>query len=198
MASSSPSPSFDNPGSNVLPPAYLAHVVLRTNQLQVMSSFYKKFLGATVSYENERASFLRFDEEHHRIALIDIPGTTKKDSNSCGLEHVAFTYRTLTDLALSYLQRKEHGFRPYFCINHGPTTSIYYYDPDGNQLETQVDNFDTVEEAVAFVDSPEFDANPVGTEFDPEEMVKRIQSGEDDRSIKKRVESGPREIFSFG
>ncbi|KAJ9607644.1 hypothetical protein H2200_007722 [Cladophialophora chaetospira] len=191
------SPSLDSPGSKVLPPAYLAHVVLRTNKLQAMSSFYQKFLGATVTYENDRASFLRFDQEHHRIALLGIPGTADKNPKSCGLEHIAFTYRTLTDLALSYLQRKQNGFEPYFCVNHGPTTSIYYHDPDGNQLETQVDNFDTLEEATAFVDSPEFAANPVGTDFDPEELVRRIQSGEDDKLIKKRVESGPKEIFSF-
>lgn len=39
--------------------------------------------------------------------------------------------------------------------NHGPTTSLYYRDPDGNQIETQVDNFETAEEATAFMNSPE-------------------------------------------
>jgi hypothetical protein len=33
------------------------------------------------------------------------------------------------------------------------TTSLYYADPDGNQIELQVDNFATPEEGTAFIES---------------------------------------------
>ena len=79
-------------------------------------------------------------------------------------------------------------------VNHGPTTSIYYRDPDGNELETQVDNFDTIEATNKFMSGPEFAENPIGTDIDIEEMIRRLQSGEDDASLKKRVEIGPREV----
>jgi len=55
---------------------------------------------------------------------------------------------------------------------------MYYADPDGNQVELQVDNFDTIEEGVAFMESESFARNPVGVPFDPEAWIKRLQAGE--------------------
>ena len=126
------------------------------------------------------------------MAIIALPGTLPPVPNSTGLLHFALTFPSLTDLTLAYLQRKAHGIEPYWCINHGPTTSIYYRDPDGNDVETQVENFDTLEEACEFMDGPLYKENPIGTDFVPEELIKRLQSGEDERVIKKRVEIGPR------
>jgi len=37
-----------------------------------------------------------------------------------------------------------------------------------------------------------FQENPLGTDFDPEDLIRRLQSGEDETSIKKRIEIGPR------
>lgn len=180
--------------SRVKSPSKLAHVVLRTGNYQEMIKFYKLFLGAEVSYENDFLCFLRYDDEHHRIAIIGLPGTSPKVLGSSGLEHTAFTFDSLDDLLLSYQQRKDLGIEPVWCVNHGPTTSMYYNDPDGNQIETQVDNFDTVEEANDFMASKYFAENPIGTDFDPEEVRKRLASGESPQSIKKRVEIGPRSL----
>lgn len=69
-------------------------------------------------YENEMLAFLTYDEEHHRIALLQIPETKNKDPQTCGLEHIAFTFNTLTDLLLSYRQRKKRGIR------FGPSTTV--------------------------------------------------------------------------
>jgi len=69
-------------------------------------------------------------------------------------------------------------------------------DPDGNHIETQVDNFDTNEETNAYLTSEEFLVNPLGVDFDPEQLVQRLKSGEDHASIKKRPESGPRGLDS--
>lgn len=176
----------------------LAHVGLRTGNFKTMVDYYKNFLGAEASFENEMVSFLRYDEEHHRIAIVGIPGTSPRAKETAGVEHMAFTFATLDDLALTYRQRKELGILPSVCINHGPTTSIYYTDPDGNQIETQVDNFDTAEAANEFMASEAFAGNPVGTDFDPEELIKRLANGESHAVIKKRVEIGARGIDSFG
>lgn len=157
-----------------------------------MAEFYKTFLGGHATHENDFVSFITYDDEHHRIAILAAPSTTPKVLGSAGLEHVAFTFPTLDNLALAYQQRKEHGIEPLWCVNHGPTTSIYYKDPDGNQIETQVDNFDSIEEADRFMASKEFAENPIGTDFDPDELIKRLKAGEDHASIKKRIESGPR------
>lgn len=103
---------------------------------------------------------------------------------------MAFGFASLDDLALAYRQRKARGITPSWCVNHGITMSIYYSDPDGNMVETQVDSFDSNEEATAYMLSEEFKENPVGTEVDPEELVRRLQAGEDRAEIRKR--DGPR------
>jgi len=131
---------FDNPPPKVISPSKLAHIVLRTSKFPEMVEYYKNFLGATATYENNFLSFLTYDDEHHRIAIIYVPGTGPKNRLLSGLEHIAFTFDNLTDLSVAYLQRKQRGIVPFWAVNHGPTTSIYYQDPDGNQIETQVDN----------------------------------------------------------
>ncbi|KAI8964599.1 Glyoxalase/Bleomycin resistance protein/Dihydroxybiphenyl dioxygenase [Daldinia sp. FL1419] len=183
-----------NPPGKVISPCSLAHVVLRTRQFKPMVEFYKTFLGAEIVGDFESLAFLTYDDEHHRIAIASIPTCGDKVRMSAGLDHIAFSFRTLDDLATAYSQRKAHGILPVWCVNHGPTTSMYYQDPDGNILETQVDNFDTVEEPTKFMMGPEFAQNPVGVDFDPEDLIKRIRSGEPESEIKKRPNVGPREF----
>jgi catechol-2,3-dioxygenase len=178
----------------VLSPAAFVHVVLKTNNFRLLVDFYKKFLGAHSAYENDFAAFLSYDEEHHRVAIVKVPGDTPKTHSPCGLEHMAFAFKTLDDLFKAYQQRKRLGITPVWCVNHGPTTSMYYKDPDGNKIETQVDNFDSADEANDFMMSKEFAENPIGTDFDPEDHIARLWRGEDHASIKKRVEIGPRGI----
>jgi catechol 2,3-dioxygenase-like lactoylglutathione lyase family enzyme len=188
---------FDNPGTAVKSPSKLAHVVLRTSDIKTMVQFYTTFLGASVIHENSMLAFLSYDEEHHRIAIAQIPGTQSKVKKSCGLEHIAFTFDSLTDLMLAYRQRKQSGIMPKWCVNHGPTTSLYYQDPDGNQLETQVDNYEDPHDATKFMASKEFMENPIGVDFDPEEMIERLQRGESDESLRKRADIGPRGLPDF-
>jgi hypothetical protein len=73
---------------------------------------------------------------------------------------------------------KSNHIEPHWCINHGPTTSLYYHDPDGNQIELQVDNFTTIEQANAFIGSSVFQENPIGVEFNPERLLERYENGD--------------------
>ena len=188
---------FDTPSSKVLSPTVLAHVVLRTANLQSMTAFYTTFLGGTITHSNEMIAFITYDHEHHRIALIGIPDATPKVPKSCGLEHIAFSFPDIPSLLLAYRQRKARGIEPLWSVNHGPTTSVYYRDPDGNMLETQVDNFESVDEATKFMVSEHFAENPIGTDFDPEEYIRRLKAGEDEGELKKRVEIGARGLPDF-
>lgn len=176
----------------VRPPQHLAHVVLRSPNFKASVAFYKAFFGGKATYQNRMLSFITYDHEHHRIAIANVPSAEPKNKKSAGLEHIAFTYDKLEDLLVAYRQRKSIGMEPIWCTNHGVTLSIYYQDPDGNQLETQVDVFDTVEETNAFMDSEEFAENPIGVDFDPEDIIRRFKSGEPEKSILKRERNGPR------
>jgi catechol-2,3-dioxygenase len=188
---------FDDFGKTVLSPTVLAHVVLRTANVERMTDFYTTFLGGKITHSNDMITFITYDHEHHRIALANIPDTTPKVRSSCGLEHIAFTFPDISSLLLAYRQRKAQDILPVWSVNHGPTTSIYYKDPDGNMLETQVDNFDTADEATMFMVSKHFSENPIGTDFDPEDYISRIKSGEDENLLKKRVEIGARGFPDF-
>jgi hypothetical protein len=54
---------------------------------------------------------------------------------------------------------------------------MYYADPDGNQMEFQVDVFETSEEALEFMCGPTMAENPVGVEYDPEEWLAQHKAG---------------------
>ncbi|KAG7097667.1 hypothetical protein E1B28_004993 [Marasmius oreades] len=182
-----------NGTSKVVSPSKLAHVVLRTNKFEEQREFYKVFLGGYEVHGNDFITFITYDEEHHRIALLKTPGTKDKDFESCGLDHIAFTFETIKDLCMAYRQRKELGIEPGWCVNHGPTTSMYYRDVDGNTIETQIDNFDDPEEATRYMSRPEFAENAMGTDFDPEELCAAVlDRGEDEAKFKMPMPSGPR------
>ena len=97
---------------------------------------------------------------------------------AAGTDHVAFTYAELGDLFQTYRRLKAAGIEPYWCINHGPTISFYYKDPDGSRIELQVDTMPSNDAIEAWMRSGEFAANPIGVVFDPEEMAARYEAGE--------------------
>ena len=45
--------------------------------------------------------------------------------------------------------------------------------------------------------SKHFAENPIGTDFDPEEYIRRLKAGEDEGELKKRVEIGARGLPDF-
>ncbi|KAJ5950517.1 Glyoxalase/Bleomycin resistance protein/Dihydroxybiphenyl dioxygenase [Penicillium vulpinum] len=175
-------------------PVRLAHVVLRTTpeNFLTMTEFYKKFLGGQASWENDVLSFITYDDEHHRIAIAALPNVGPRNPKTCGLEHISFTFNSLEELLVAYRQRAAQGVSPIWTVNHGVTVSMYYRDPDGNQLETQVDCFQDIEEINAYMTGPEMAENPLGVEFDPEEMIRKLQEGIPEAELLKRPSIGPR------
>ncbi len=158
-------------------PIKLAHVVFRTGRLAEMLDWYCTVLEARVAYANDFVAFLTYDDEHHRVAFANLGATEQPAANTRGLEHVAFTYATLGDLLDTYERLKGLAITPYWTINHGPTTSLYYRDPDGNQVELQIDNC-SLAEADAFVRSETFAKNPIGVPFDADALLQRFRNGE--------------------
>ena len=191
-------------------PSAFAHAVLRTtnDNYEAMVRFYIEMLQAEIVIETEEFTMLRYDFEHHRIAIVKMPHVTAQEASpfTAGLDHLAYTYATLTELARIYraLAQLEKPILPIWCVNHGMTTSMYYRDPDGSKVELQVDNFDTPEEADAFMTGHLFVSNPIGTDFDPNEWSEKILSKmhddgseglsvEEAKVIKTRKEIGPRD-----
>jgi catechol-2,3-dioxygenase len=159
-------------------PAKFAHAVFKTGRFDDMQRWWCTVLEARVVFGNPFIAFLTYDDEHHRIALVNDSTLTAREERSAGLEHLAYTYASLGDLLTTYERLKTSGITPYWCINHGPTTSMYYRDPDGNQVELQVDNFPTAEALDAFFRSGSFKKNPIGVEFDPQRLLERFRQGD--------------------
>ena len=149
----------------------LAHVVLRTPQLEIMRDWYALVLGADVVYENAQGCFLTFDEEHHRIALICDPHATAIDRAQAGLDHIAFAFASLDELIGRFEQLAAADVHPIWEVDHGPTTSLYYRDPDDNRVELQIDNFDSPDETAAYFRSEAFNENPVGETIEFRNLV---------------------------
>jgi catechol-2,3-dioxygenase len=162
----------------VAKPRQLAHVVRRTQRFDEMVRWYCTVLGAEVVHSDGMLAFLTYDQEHHRIAIATIPGLEEQQPMAAGTDHVAFTFGDLGDLFHTYRRLKAVGIEPYWCINHGPTTSMSYKDPDGSKVELQVDNLPSAEAIDAWMRSGEFAANPIGVVFDPEDLLARWEAGE--------------------
>ena len=165
-------------------PQRLAHVVFKTPRPQEMIDWYTRTLDAVLVFRDKRVAFLTYDEEHHRIALVTVPAPLrlparvwKLHRKVFGVDHVAFTYPSLEALVANHRRLVDHGITPVWCINHGPTTSMYYEDPDGNRLELQVDNFDSNEALMDWIGGGEFDSNPIGVEFDPDVLERLVRAG---------------------
>jgi len=158
-------------------PASLAHFVRKTTRFPEMVEWYKNVLEAEIVFSNEMLAFLTYDDEHHRVAIAAIPGLVDPPPNTTGTDHVAFTYANLDDLIHTYKRLKQEGITPFWAINHGPTTSLYYKDPDGSSIELQIDNFATVEETDKWFRSGTFQENPIGVVFDPDELVAKHEAG---------------------
>ena len=158
-------------------PALFAHFVLRSSNMQPMVDWYSTVLNMHVVKRNDFITFLTYDDEHHRLAIVNIPDLHKPDQRSWGLAHVAYTFRTVGELLSTYRRLKKAGIEPYRPIHHGPTLSMYYHDPDGNSVEMQVDCFKTKAETSAYFQTESFTRNPIGVDFDPETLVAAYERG---------------------
>ena len=163
-------------------PVKFVHVVYRTRRFQEMIRWYENVFAAKVQYQNPVLAFLTYDDEHHRFAFANLEilqpeGAENDRQGSIGVDHVAYTYRSLSELFDNYVQLKEQSIMPYWCIHHGITVSMYYGDPDGNQMEFQVDSFPSNDQANEFMRGLGFDTNPIGVEYDPEDWLAQMKAG---------------------
>ena len=164
-------------------PSSLVHVVYRTRRFEEMLTWYAAVFGARIQYRNPALAFLTFDDEHHRFAFADL-GVIRPDEHDrddrgmIGVDHVAWEYGSLRDLLENYAELKAQGIAPYWAVNHGMSASLYYADPDGNQMEFTVDAFDTKAEASAYFHSSQIEENPVGVEYDPDDWLSRLRGGQ--------------------
>jgi len=158
-------------------PVKFAHIVIHTGRYAQMQHFYKTLLLASSAYCDDIADFIRYDDEHHRVVLVNRAGFVDAPEGVNRTHHIAFTYQTLGELLGTFQRMAEKDIQPVWCINHGITTSIYYSDPDGTLVETQYDNLDN-DACDLFMQSDYFKVNTLGVDFDPHLLRRRYERGD--------------------
>ena len=166
-------------------PAEFAHVVFRTAQPEVMIDWYCNVLNMKVVLRHRIINFLTWDDSQDRIAILNDPAVRPKPAGITGLDHVAFSFKSISQLTEIYRRLKAKSVLPYRSMNHGVSSSMYYRDPDGNQIELTVPNHATLEKMNAWLASGDFDENPIGVPADPEEWCRRVDAGESDENLRK-------------
>jgi len=180
---------------NIARPSKFAHVVYRTRRFEEMLRWYQTVFGAKVQFQNPGLAFLTYDDEHHRFAIANMSvlkpdGSETERVGDIGIDHVAYTYSSIGELFENYAFLKESGITPYWSVHHGITVSMYYADPDGNQMEFQVDCLPHGTDPGDFM-AESFAKNPIGVEYDPDEWLARLRSGTAESELLTRTTHEP-------
>ena len=127
-------PAKDSDATFVAPRAAgitgFAHVALRSNDPVRDEAFWTGVLGARVSDRIGNAPMLRFDEAHHRVALLP--------AKRPGIQHIAHQVGSLDDVMRAWYFFGESGARIVLGPCREPTsTAIYLHfeGPDGMVFE---------------------------------------------------------------
>jgi catechol 2,3-dioxygenase len=120
----------------------IAHVVLKVRDLARSRRFYTEVLGMDVMGEVPGVVFLSNGRrDHHELGLAEIgAGAPDAPPHAVGLVHVAFRLRNEEELRAAYAELQANGVEISYTVNHGVTKSVYFFDPDRNELELYVDN----------------------------------------------------------
>jgi len=118
----------------------IGHVVLKVIDFERSIDFYTRVMGFMVSdvYPDSmmpgRMAFLRFNEDHHGIALV---GGAEEESRSKELHHMAFEVATLDDVFKARTHLERHGVKIAYEGRRraGAQIAVEFSDPDGHRLE---------------------------------------------------------------
>lgn len=174
-----------------VPPAAFAHFVVKTAQPDKIIDWYRTVLSARIVHRNDHLCFMTYDDEHHRLAVLTMPDAVPQLPAGAGVHHVAYSHASLRNLLSNYRRLKGEGILPVWCVNHGPTVSMYYQDPDGTAVEFQVDALPTTAELQAYFQGDDFRSNPIGVAYDPEEMIARFDRGVPESELLRRPPGPP-------
>jgi catechol-2,3-dioxygenase len=166
----------------------ISHLVFNTANYEAMKQWYLDVLEAKIGVEtsDHSACFLQTDESHHRIGMFNVAKTDESaamtapgaaDVGSLSRQnHFAFEYPTLAELFETHARLAGSSILPAVSLNHGPTMSIYYQDPDRNILELFYDTQYTEQQIADFYaggDRYVLSAIP----FDPTQLREELRTG---------------------
>lgn len=128
----------------------IAHVVISVRNLEKSRDFYTRVLGLQVMGTMPGVIFMAANgRDHHEIAIGEIgPQAPNAKPTDIGMVHCAFRLRNEEELLEAYQTLLREGVEISYTVNHGVTKSVYFFDPDGHELEVYADN--SPEEVASF------------------------------------------------
>ena len=117
----------------------VGHLVLNVKDLERSRQFFTGVLGFPQVGANDFGMLFfstDVDDNHHMLALREAkPGSATPVPGQIGMNHVSFELGSFAELQEAYRKFMEYDVEIAMTVFHGVAKSIYFYDPDGNQLE---------------------------------------------------------------
>jgi catechol-2,3-dioxygenase len=119
-------------------PKQLGHIVLRVRDLEESERFYANVLGLRVT--NKRPGSMTFmsagDSSSHELALVPVgPEAPGPEDDRVGLFHFAWEMESFEALKELHQHMKNENVNIGGIGDHGISIGVYFFDPDGNQIE---------------------------------------------------------------
>jgi len=113
------------------------HAAIRVRDLSVAESFYGSLLGFAVAYRYPDDNEVIFRVGNDDQLLVQAVGrqAAKADPALPGLHHIAFVVAGGEPGLQRMRERLEQNDVAYRTLDHGDHRSVYFHDPDGNQVE---------------------------------------------------------------
>jgi catechol 2,3-dioxygenase len=122
----------------------VGHVVLKVRELARSVPFYTRVLGLREvgRYGPDMVFFTAHGGNHHDLAIQEVGGQARPaDPAAVGLVHVALKIGDSVEALRAAKAELEAAGVPILRMeNHVVSKSIYFCDPDGNELEVYVDS----------------------------------------------------------
>jgi catechol-2,3-dioxygenase len=116
----------------------LGHVLIRVADQERSKQFYTEVLGFRVSeHLPDDAAFMTVNNGFHTLDLAQHPNpqAPRPSADMLGVAHIAFQVDSYEALREAYQTLLEHGVEIRRAMDHNSQRSLYFTDPDGNQLE---------------------------------------------------------------
>lgn len=172
----------------------LSEIVIKTKNFETIRTWYETMLcikpfflrpaGDDASWTGARSiAFYRLHVAFpytQVLGIFEVPGVGDRSMQTRGdpgLHHMQFRNGSLTELFERYDVLKAAGILPQRTFNHGPGTSFYYEDPDGNTVELSSTNFPLEADYLAYFTTDAYKKNISGIAIDAEAYIRRFRSG---------------------
>ena len=143
----------------------LTHMGINVYDIAAMEAFYTGVLGLVVTDRGVGRTFkapLVFMSSnpysHHQLVLAS---GRDPESPKTSINQISFKVEDLDQLREMYRRVRDHGVEERRPLDHGNAWSMYFPDPEGNNVEV-------------YCDSPWYVSQPHGDPFDPEAPTPQI------------------------